>query len=79
MAIVFPEVNAAHPYVWRQQAEEISQALATNQPQELAALLNVHAINVAIEAARYQDADLTRLAEVLRRFSGETRNFTAKQ
>ena len=65
--------------VWRQETEDIVRALAVNDMKELASLLNLHALNAAIEAARYQDANLARHAEVLRRFSEEARNFIAKK
>lgn len=65
--------------VWRQETEDIVRALAVNDMKELASLMNLHALNAAIEAARYQDAILAQHAEVLRRFSEDVRNFTVKQ
>ncbi|WP_019947108.1 hypothetical protein [Hymenobacter aerophilus] len=65
--------------LWRQETEDIIRALAAHDRQELASLMNLHALNAAIEAARFQDSNLARYAEALRRFSEEARNFIAKQ
>lgn len=67
------------PPTWRQETDAIIRALAANSYQELASLMNLHSLNAAIEAARYQDAKLVRQAERLRRFTEEVRNFTVKQ
>ncbi|NVO85363.1 hypothetical protein [Hymenobacter terrestris] len=74
----YPYIGQSEP-IWRQETEDIVRALAVNDRQELASLMNLHALNAAIEATRYQDSTLVRHAEVLRRYSEQVRNFTVKQ
>ena len=76
--LISERTSSAQP-LWRQETEDIIRALAARNTQQLASLLNLHALNAAIEAARYQDAILARHAEALRRFSDEARGFIAEE
>ncbi|NVO32768.1 hypothetical protein [Hymenobacter lapidiphilus] len=73
-----PYIGQPEP-IWRQETEDIVRALAVDDRQELASLMNLHALNAAIEAARHQDSTLARHAEALRLYSERVRNFTARQ
>ncbi|OWP61859.1 hypothetical protein CDA63_17100 [Hymenobacter amundsenii] len=73
------ERTSSNQPLWRQETEEIVRALAARNTQQLASLLNLHALNSAIEAARYEDVILAQRAEELRRFSGKAKSFAAEE
>ncbi len=73
------ERTSSNQPVWQQETEDIVRALAGNDKQQLAALLNLHALNSAFEATRYQDPILARHAEVLRCFAEEARSFASEE
>ncbi|MBT9391566.1 hypothetical protein KLP40_00210 [Hymenobacter sp. NST-14] len=77
--LLTPKRTSSNQPVWRQETEDIIRALADDDKQQLASLLNLRALNAAIEAARYQDAVLAQHAEALRRFSQEARSFTSEE
>ncbi|WP_345221472.1 hypothetical protein [Hymenobacter koreensis] len=51
---------------WQQDKQEAAAAIAAQDTSRLTALLNLHALNAALEATRLQDRDLALCAEGLR-------------
>jgi predicted transcriptional regulator len=63
------------PPIWLEAKAAVLSAIQSNDLIELASLLNLHALNSAIEAARNDDRILAGLAEEMRMLAEDARRF----
>jgi hypothetical protein len=67
------------PPIWLEAKIAVVSAIQSSNHVELASLLNLHALNSAIEAARHEDRILAGLAEEVRTLAEEARRFASGQ